>query len=46
MEFLVYILMGLFLFGCAGCLIVIPVVAFKFASVLAEHELPEENASK
>ena len=33
-HFLIRVLMGLFAVGVAGCLVVIPLVAFKFASVL------------
>ncbi len=42
----VHILMAIFLIGAAGCLLVIPVVALKFLSVLFEHKHEEHPPSE
>ena len=34
-----------FVVGCAGCALVIPVVAFKFVAVLFEPDPPSEPAA-
>ena len=42
----VHILMGIFAFGVAGCMITIPLCAIKFFAVLAEGNTPEEKNEK
>ena len=37
------ILATMFLVGAAGCVIVIPVVAYRLFSVLVERDVPEEE---
>lgn len=43
MHILIRILMAVFLAGVAGCLLVIPIVAVKFASVLFEPSNASES---
>jgi len=44
-SFLVRLLTIAFVAGCAGCALVIPVVAFKFVAVLFEPDPPSEPAA-
>lgn len=41
-----HILVGLFAIGVAGCLITIPLCAYKFFSVLLEKDPDESNGSE
>lgn len=41
----VYGLTGVFLLGCVGAAITIPIVAFRFVSVLFEHDVEEEEGT-
>jgi hypothetical protein len=43
--FLIRLLTIAFVTGCAGCALLIPVVAFKFAAVLFEPDPPTESAA-
>jgi hypothetical protein len=43
-NFLIHLLMAGFVIGSVGCVVLIPVVAFRFASVLFEVE-PANDAS-
>jgi hypothetical protein len=42
-QILAKILTALFALGVAGCLVTIPIVAWKFFSVLLEKDAPEHN---
>jgi hypothetical protein len=44
LHILVKLLTALFAIGVAGCLITIPIVAWKFFSVLLEKDETEQNA--
>ncbi|HTF44942.1 MAG TPA: hypothetical protein VK641_13625 [Terriglobales bacterium] len=44
-SLLIRLLTAAFVVGCAGCAILIPVVAFKFVAVLFEPDPPGEPAS-
>jgi len=45
-EMSAHILMGLFAIGVAGCLITIPLCAYKFFSVLLEKDPDESNGAE
>jgi hypothetical protein len=42
---LIHLLMAAFVLGSAGCVVLIPVVAFRFISVLFEKDFTNEPAA-
>jgi len=43
-NILIHLLMAAFIIGCAGCALLIPVVAFRFLSVLFEVDTVSDVA--
>lgn len=43
---LFHILAGMFAIGLLGCLVVVPITAYRLFKVLAEEDTPEERQAK
>lgn len=44
-SFLIRLLMAAFIAGCAGCALLIPLVAFKFVAVVFEKDPVSQSAA-